>query len=322
MLLRFFVFWIWVLPLQAQNGLQFTNTSRITIYQLVLKASGATRWSEDMLARPLGAQTTVNIALPNRQECRYEISGKDENGRTLFNSMRIDVCENDVAYTGSYFLSVQPKSRANNPMIEDRFRQNFPEAIDFINQSASENIHALYLKPVGAKQWSDNILQGVTIFLSTGEAERIAFEDLNVQTCTVDVRAEGLGRKPLGIIRNIDICAESSVLLRFQSRANPTQQRNQPQRVSIRKLQIKNVSRSENIHQLYLKPSTQRTWGENRLDGLTIFLAMNESVEVRLPELADTCIFDIRANGLGGKDLGTLRNIDLCRSNSLEVDFD
>ena len=309
----------------AQNVLYFSNNSRNTIETIQVKGFSETQWSVNMLNSPLSPRTAVVIDMPRQRSCRYEIRGMDENGRNLFSSMNIDVCQNEVTFTGSSFLRTTPRSNNATGYEEDLEEEDIfvnrriHQEITFINQSRNESIYALFIKPTrGRGNWSSNLLDGITIFMSQGERKTIRIDDLNRQNCLVDIRANGIGGKDLGTLRNIDLCRQQTVTLRFNAPARQIEHRNTARMPKVR---LKNITQNENIHKLYLRPQGSNEWGSNRLDTFTIFLSENETTEISLPEMQETCYFDIRAEGLGGKNLGTLRNVYLCRNETLSLAF-
>lgn len=389
----FLGFFLLCASLQAQTALFFQNDSRNTLTNIEVRGGSYRQWSENLLPNPLRPQESIQIDLEG-EDCLYQIRGKDEDGRTLFSSMRMDLCQHSLRYSGSYFLDTQSldarqrsrtqqqrnvpteegsggrargqrnrtsetrntenrsardenrnqsdrnrsvrdenrsqsdrnrsardenrnQSNRNRSDVQRRSRTaRLPREIKVINRSPNESIHALYLRPSRSDEaWSENVLSGQTIFLSENEQMTLRLNNLPDDVCIFDLRAEGLGRKPLGAMSNIDLCEVNFLTLRF---GNPSGRDN---RFGALEIEIKNVSRSDNIHKLFIRPEGTSNWGRNRLTGITIFLSRNETERIPLPELSETCIFDFRAEGLGNSDLGVIRRVDVCSETPILLDF-
>lgn len=213
-MLRFLliIFGAWI-TLEAQPVLSLTNLADLNIESLEVRGATERTWSSNVLSSPLPPQTLVEIQMANPKQCRFEVRGKDENGRILFNSTRLDICRNSLTYNGSYFLQLQPKNVAptSAPI------SSAPQNIQLVNGTTT-HIHALYVRISGQRQWSANLLENRALFLSEGEAQTFLFSELSTAQCTVDIWAEGLGQRRLGMMRNVNLCTQSTVILRFTTR--------------------------------------------------------------------------------------------------------
>lgn len=77
----------------APRQAQIVNGARAAVVALQIKESGDTRpWKLNLLARrPLGIQKQIEIDLPNKPDCFFDVKATLEDGRRIYRP-RVNLC--------------------------------------------------------------------------------------------------------------------------------------------------------------------------------------------------------------------------------------
>lgn len=177
-----------------------------------------------------------------------------------------------------------------------------PNPSFYLVNRGSSAIGRVYVSPAGVPNWGTNKLAG-SIAPGDNAPIRLAADG----TCIYDVRivyASGVSDER----RDVDTCAvDNLVFPRGATAVRPAR------RVEIPSFLLTNRGRTA-MNELYLSPSGNDSWGEDRLgDGI---LAAGSTRTVRLP--AGDCLYDYRVVFANG-DANEKRRVDLCQIVDLKL---